>query len=347
MNTITRYVMVLLLFMLNINTANAENRFFFHHNPPIEFPRDEAAHDGIAEWWYWTGNVQDDEGNTYGFQLTFFNMASFFGFSTLSTHVAITDLSTGRHHHSENFQFFHRPNKRRLNIASRIGSAERFPDGRYEISGDAEGIEYRFTLNDIKGAILHDDDGIVSIGAHAGTGYYYSRPRMDVQGTIKKGGVTANVNGSTWMDHVWGHFVPIFIKGWDWFSIQLDDNSEIMFWIFRRDEENPYDIELAYGTYIDSDGNASKLSQEQVDVNVLDWWQGQETNGLYPQNWTMSIPHLGFSANINATLPEQEMPNALWNYWEGLISIDGTKAGNEINGKGYVELSGYSGGWFQ
>ena len=37
------------------------------------FPRDNGAHAAYkTEWWYFTGNLNDDEGGRYGFQLTFF-----------------------------------------------------------------------------------------------------------------------------------------------------------------------------------------------------------------------------------------------------------------------------------
>jgi len=37
------------------------------------------------------------------------------------------------------------------------------------------------------------------------------------------------------------------------------------------------------------------------------------------------------------------MPNPLWNYWEGMVHIDGEKGGQPVGGMGFVELSGYAG----
>ena len=37
------------------------------------FPRDHGAHPEFrTEWWYFTGNLRDEAGNRYGYQLTFF-----------------------------------------------------------------------------------------------------------------------------------------------------------------------------------------------------------------------------------------------------------------------------------
>src|SRR4030095_8207035 len=39
----------------------------------FEFPRDHFAHqDFKTEWWYFTGNVRDESGRRFGYQLTFF-----------------------------------------------------------------------------------------------------------------------------------------------------------------------------------------------------------------------------------------------------------------------------------
>jgi predicted secreted hydrolase len=40
---------------------------------PFEFPKDHGPHpDYRAEWWYYTGNLADAEGNRYGYQFTIF-----------------------------------------------------------------------------------------------------------------------------------------------------------------------------------------------------------------------------------------------------------------------------------
>ena len=36
-----------------------------------------------------------------------------------------------------------------------------------------------------------------------------------------------------WMDHQWGNFVVGAVGGWDWFSLQLDDQTELMLYVLR------------------------------------------------------------------------------------------------------------------
>ena len=43
---------------------------------PLVFPQDHGAHpDFLTEWWYYTGNLADEAGRRYGYQLTFFRRA--------------------------------------------------------------------------------------------------------------------------------------------------------------------------------------------------------------------------------------------------------------------------------
>ena len=48
---------------------------------------------------------------------------------------------------------------------------------------------------------------------------------MRVSGTLGgDGGPPMQVAGQAWMDHQWGNFVVAGGGGWDWFSLQLDDD---------------------------------------------------------------------------------------------------------------------------
>jgi predicted secreted hydrolase len=67
------------------------------------------------------------------------------------------------------------------------------------------------------------------------------------------------------------------------------------------------------------------------------------TGATYPQSWRFRVPGLGIDVDVTTEVPDQEMPNLMWTYWEGLVHIDGLKEGSPIGGLGFVELSGYAG----
>ena len=81
--------------------------------PVLVFPRDHGAHPGHrTEWWYVTGLLDTDDGNRYGFQITFFRQGLAYGAAEagssalrarqiVAAHLAITDISNGHFHHAE------------------------------------------------------------------------------------------------------------------------------------------------------------------------------------------------------------------------------------------------------
>src|SRR5216683_4086816 len=41
---------------------------------PISFPRDAGPHDGLSEWWYYTGHLTSAQGQAYGFEFVIFQV---------------------------------------------------------------------------------------------------------------------------------------------------------------------------------------------------------------------------------------------------------------------------------
>src|SRR5207253_5490843 len=88
----------------------------------------------------------------------------------------------------------------------------------------------RLSLIDEKTPALHHG-GYIDYGP-AGGSYYYSRTRLAVSGELTQSdGAPAGVSGVAWMDHQWGNFVVAAAGGWDWYSLQLDDHSELMLYV--------------------------------------------------------------------------------------------------------------------
>ena len=81
---------------------------------PFLFPEDHGPHpDYRTEWWYVTGSLEGEEGQLLGYQFTLFRSAiapqardsrSAWGTNQIYLgHVAVTDVATGEHIHSERF----------------------------------------------------------------------------------------------------------------------------------------------------------------------------------------------------------------------------------------------------
>src|SRR5213079_441571 len=133
-----------------------------------------------------------------------------------------------------------------------------------------------------KSATLHNGNGIITMGL-AGFSYYYSRTHMDVQGTLMDHNQPIQVTGLAWMDHQWGNFLTLGGGGWDWYSLQLNNNTEMMLY-FTRDASGKI---TTYVGSIDASGKESIISPTGVHSTVLGTWKSQATGISYPSGWQL------------------------------------------------------------
>ena len=126
-------------------------------------------------------------------------------------------------------------------------------------SGNAAGagaeVPYAISLRliDQKPPALHHG-GFIDYGPSGGS-YYYSRTRIEVHGQLTRGDGAPEPPGQAWMDHQWGNFVVVG-GGWDWFSLQFEDRTELMLYVLRTAQG---EITAVYGTQVLADGTTREL----------------------------------------------------------------------------------------
>jgi predicted secreted hydrolase len=79
--------------------------------------------------------------------------------------------------------------------------------------------------------------------------------------------------------------------GWDWFSLQLSDGRELMFFQLRRRDGTP--DTLGHGALVAPDGGWEVLSAGEVEVGVLDRWESPLDGTAYPSGWRIRLPGHG------------------------------------------------------
>ncbi len=304
---------------------------------PVVLPRDDEPHADLTEWWYYTGHLQGPAGQTYGFEFVIFQAVRSDDPPAYAAHFAVTDV--GR----DGFRFSERGETGAqvkagpgLDLAL-SGWTLQGADGRFHVRADMDSYAVDLTLDSLKPAVLHDGKGLISFGP-AGNSYYYSRTRLGVTGTFVDHAESLPVTGQAWMDHQWGNFVSGG-GGWDWFSIQLDDKSEVMLFFLRDDTGK---LTYPYGTYVDPNGSAMTLAPSAFDERPTGSWISPTTGTTYPSGWQVSAGDLRLS--LTPTVKDQELATTKTTgvtYWEGDVTIAGTHAGRPVHGQGYVELVGY------
>jgi predicted secreted hydrolase len=294
----------------------------------LEFPKDHGPHPGYrTEWWYYTGNLQAESGARFGYQLTFFRSqigppgtekkwprptSAWRTQQIYLGHAAISDISGKRHLQAEQVA------REALGLAGTSvadGSRTIFiKNWRAQIEKDAhilkavtDEFSYDLTLQPVKQPVLHGQAG-------------YSRKGSAPQSALEPG-----------------------IVGWDWFSLQLSDRTEIMLYQFRNEQGGL--SPASSGTLIDASGNPRHLTIDDFSIDVLDQWKSPHSRASYPTRWRLTIFPLSIQLSVDANLSDQEMQTPASTgvtYWEGSVSVRGSAAKHPVKGMGYVELTGYA-----
>lgn len=323
-----------------------------------QFPRDHFNHpDFQTEWWYYTGNLKTQDGHKFGFELTFFRQAlqrdaqsnsAWNAGDLYLAHLALSDLDGGAFLHAE------RINRAGPGLAGVDESAQRIWNGNWSVQWNSQNQELqaidprfalRMAMRSLKPPVIHGQNGVSQKSEGAGhASHYISLPRLETRGKIILHGKRFDVAGTVWMDHeFFTHQLTREQIGWDWLSIQLDNNTELMLFHLRR-QDGAID-RYSSGTFVDAQGKAIFLHETDFLLQPAGkTWTSKETHAAYPVSWKIAVPRLGLELEATTALDSQELTGKTKttpSYWEGAISLTGRVAHAKISGTGYLEMTGY------
>jgi predicted secreted hydrolase len=324
------------------------------------FPEDHGPHpDFRTEWWYFTGNLTDKENRKFGYQFTIFRTAltkkkeirnSDWGSNQIyMAHFAITDIEKNEFYFEERFR--REANKlagTQINPLKvwledwqvmQIDDNVKFDLPTISISAKTGQAEIDFILNASKPKVLQGEEGLSQKGKQPGNAsYYYSYTRLKTEGTILLSGKEFEVSGYSWMDREWStSALSDDQAGWDWFALQFNDNSEIMYYQMRKKDGTP-DV-YSKGIIVNKNGSSRLINKDQVYLEVTDYWESP-SGVIFPSGWKLDIPDENIKLEIIPAIKNQLMDVSI-NYWEGAVLIEGIKNKEQFSGRGYVELTGY------
>ena len=322
------------------------------------FPGDHGPHPGFRnEWWYVTGNLDGDGGERFGFELTIFRFAltpalpaaesDWRSNQVYIAHFAVTDAGRERFYAAERYS------RGALGLAGasadpfrvwiddwEMGVAERGQPERWRLRASDPEFALDIWLTAAKPPVLNGVDGLSQKSAEPGNAsYYYSITRWLTDGTLRLRDDEFRVSGLSWLDREWSSSALAADQlGWDWFALQLSDGSELMFYNLRKLDGSQ--DEHSAGTWIAADGTSRHIDRDEIDIAVTDTWDSPE-GGRYPSAWTLRFPEKGLSLDIRPVMADQELFTTV-RYWEGAVDVQGERQGESIEGRGYVELTGYA-----
>ncbi len=329
---------------------------------PVSLPRDLYAHEHAqTEWWYYTGHGETSSGKTFGFELVFFKRRTdldkfslvplrFFGNPIYFAHFALTDADNKKfryaHRKSAN-GFFDAPASASENhFHLRLGDwSLRESHGAHVLRATiGTDVVFEATLNPSKRPVLNGKDKKgVSFKDEGQASRYFSFTRMAMEGDLVWNGKTEHFTGSAWMDREFGTWTPTEKqKGWDWFSVQLDDETELMCYQIR-DGSNAVP-EFSSGTFVEKDGKFTPLAKADFTIEPTGYWRSPSTKAVYPSGWKLKVSKFKLDLEVTPVMPEQELDTrgtTMIVYWEGTCEVRGKVADKSIAGRAYVELVGY------
>ena len=320
-------------------------------NHPLEFPADHGSHPQFrTEWWYVTGWLTTDHGESLGFQITFFrtkpdidenNSSAFAPHQLLIAHCAISDPKRGRLWQDQRIR------RAGLGLAEAAAgdtqvwiddwSLKRQQEGfRAKIA--AEDFSFDLLLAETQAALLNGDSGVSRKGPlPEAASYYYSLPHLRVTGAIARAGSRSAVNGEAWFDHEWSsEYLDAQAVGWDWIGVNLDDGAGLMAFRIRGEHG---DVRWAGGTLRGSDGHVQILEPADVEFSAGRRWTSPRTRITYPVQWRLRAGSREFE--LEPLIDDQENDTRLSTgaiYWEGAVRVHEQR---RLVGRGYLELTGY------
>ncbi len=322
------------------------------------FPADHGPHPEFrSEWWYFTGNLADANGCHFGFQLTFFRVAlapvpaareSAWGTNQAwMAHFTLTDTASGRFHAAE------RLGRGALGIAGAESALFRVWLGDWQATGDGasglfplrltaahEGSAIDLELSALKPMVLQGERGWDRKGPEPGNAsHYYSYTRLAARGSVRTSNTHFEVTGAAWMDREWGtSALGPELAGWDWISLQLSGDRELMLYRLRR-RDGSMDA-FSKAALILPTGAKTALSASEFRIEPRRWWTSPTTAVRYPVAWSIEIPSQDLSLEIEPRLDDQELDRSV-RYWEGAVLARGRVGTDAVTGHGYLELAGY------
>ena len=329
---------------------NAPEEFLRITGPPsLQFPEDHALHPGYRnEWWYFTGNLEDEDGARYGFQYTLFRFAlpaeapragDFATDAIWMAHLAVSDIEGERFLSRERFA------RDALGMAGATADQWWLRDWRVErgaagwrLTAGFDQAALELTLAPTRPPVLQGDAGYSRKGPEPGNASaYYSITRMQARGALTLDGRTRSVSGLAWLDREWGSSqLGEGIAGWDWFALQLADGRDLMLYRLRTaaGAASPFSA----GALVEPGGEYRILKRDDFELTPTRTWR--DAAGVeWPVAWRVRVPEAGLDVRVEATFDAQRWRGTV-SYWEGAVDV--FDAGGDRAGRGYLELSGYA-----
>ena len=215
--------------------------------------------------------------------------------------------------------------------------------GNYQVKANMKthAVAAQLSTIPVKPVLMHSGIGYEQYGESARAGYY-SYPRLQTQGWIEIEGEKIEVEGELWYDRQWNCMGVWHNKlGWDWMSIQLDNQEEIM--VYQVNDFREQRNQILGGTYYTATLENIHLTDNEIELEPTKFWTSDKSGVTYPIQWKLQIPSHDIDLKIEAQIPHQELQLKYrvfsMEYWEGMCAAEGTIGDQIVKGDSYIEMT--------
>ena len=342
-------IIVTLVCIIFINSVSGISMFTHettYSKGQLVFPIDEGDKDTESDWWYITSHFVTESGKKFSYTVVYFGENPTY-YTRQTAIVDITNKTYYRHWLKGNFT----SEKYSLNLTYSNSNGDH--DYWYQISMNKL-FNYRLfteidelyalnvTLSANKLPLINGGIGVIPMG-YDGDSYYYSQTNLTINGTFIHDGIIETIQGIAWIDRQWGNWSRTGYDGWEWFALQLNDDTQIMLYLFFDPKTGEMitptlDIMFNNGSYVDLDEN-------EFDIEYLGYWEASDVPGnwrnlfvkrYYSSGWIITIPKYNINLSITPIIKNQRVSTT---GWEGSCYVNGTHDGTIINSISTVELT--------
>jgi len=320
------------------------------HYEPVILPKDGHPHKCVVEWWYYNGLLEAEDGRRFAYMFCLFKvdnkkvaipLLSRLPVKTVFfSHSLLSDLSRQKFYPTVDYYSVISKDsfKRPLLFANFTNPLLGF--GKYVNSVLEEGEgpsfhlkreEFDLHLTSTKSALLEGGKGFLEL--HDRSTYYYSYTNLATEGIIIMDGEVIKVKGKSWMDHQWADNRYAEDR-WTWFSVQLENNVELVCFEYANGEIKDYLASIIY-----ADGHQEHYKKIYF-TPLGEPWESKKTHSTYQLNWKIEVPEKDIILEVEPEIKIQEMIFSAIKYWEGPLKVRGKMAGKEVQGQGFLELVG-------
>ncbi len=312
---------------------------------PVILPRDDAPHDRLTEWWYYTGHLRAADGHRFGFEYVVFRGERGAFPVSWASHLALTDETGSRFHYAQ-----------RAEIGPQVDGTST-PDGS-PIPGGSPAMAdppagFDFTVSGFNvtnpGAPLGTPwtmsgaDGADTLTAAAAGTEVRGDPvdafGIDLRLAATKPPAMHDMDGYVDFGPAGGSYYysrtamdaagtvtlggsVLEVTGDAWFDHQWGDFISVggggWDW-FAINLEDGTDLTLSlvraadgtyplvYGTLVDKAGATRHLGPGDFTIEVSDRWTSPATGATYPAGWMVSLPAENLEIALAPTVPQQEL----------------------------------------